>query len=253
MSTGTAEVAPTSKTWRRIRVGEWLVLYALSISVALLIAGTLVEATGGDWLPVLSALLDGSVRRPGRWGETLGVAGPLLLVALGTVVSAKAGLVNIGQEGQLLFGAAVATYFSFLIGGPGPLNVVLILLFGAIGGAAWAGIAAGLRYWRGVPEVLSTLLLVTVSIQTVAYGMRWEWLLLAPQSSRGNRNQVSKQLASNNRLPRPEIFGNEFPLTVYIGVVLALLLAFGLGRTVWGLRLRLLGHHPRVAKLCGVS
>jgi simple sugar transport system permease protein len=97
MSTGTAEVAPTSKTWRRIRVGEWLVLYALSIFVALLIAGTLVEATGGDWLPVLSALLDGSVRRPGRWGETLGVAGPLLLVALGTVVSAKAGLVNIGQ------------------------------------------------------------------------------------------------------------------------------------------------------------
>ena len=253
MSTGITEVAPTSRTWSRMRGSEWLVLYALSIVIALLIAGTLVEATGGDWRPVLSALLDGSVRRPGRWGETLGVAGPLLLVALGTVVSAKAGLVNIGQEGQLLFGAAVATYFSLLIGGPGPLNVVLILVFGAIGGAAWAGIAAGLRYWRGGPEVLSTLLLVTVSIQTVAYGMRWEWLLLAPQSSRGNRNQVSEQLASNNRLPRPEIFGNEFPLTVHIGVVLALLLAFGLGRTVWGLRLCMLGHNPRVAKRCGVS
>jgi len=119
MSIATTKVAPTSKTWRRIRIGEWLLLYALSIFGALLIAGTLVEATGGDWLPVLSALLDGSVRRPGRWGETLGVAGPLLLVALGTVVSSKAGLVNIGQEGQLLFGAAVATYFSFLIGGPG--------------------------------------------------------------------------------------------------------------------------------------
>ncbi|MCH2506261.1 MAG: hypothetical protein MK125_11970, partial [Dehalococcoidia bacterium] len=216
MSTGITEVAPTSRTWSRMRGSEWLVLYALSIVIALLIAGTLVEATGGDWRPVLSALLDGSVRRPGRWGETLGVAGPLLLVALGTVVSAKAGLVNIGQEGQLLFGAAVATYFSLLIGGPGPLNVVLILVFGAIGGAAWAGIAAGLRYWRGVPEVLSTLLLVTVSIQTVAYGRRWEWLLLAPQSSRGNRNQVSKQLASNNRIPRPESYANAFPLTVYI-------------------------------------
>ena len=71
MSTGITEVAPTSRTWSRMRGSEWLVLYALSIVIALLIAGTLVEATGGDWRPVLSALLDGSVRRPGRWGETL--------------------------------------------------------------------------------------------------------------------------------------------------------------------------------------
>jgi len=177
----------------------------------------------------------------------------MLLVALGTVVSSKAGLINIGQEGQLLIGAAVAVYFSFRIGGPGPLNVVLLLLFGALGGAAWASISGLLRYWRGVPEVLSTLLLVFVALQAVGYGLKRQWLLLADEASRGNRNLVSEQLAEDNRIPRPDVFGNEFPITVYVALALALAVAYVLARTVWGFRLRMLGHNPRAAHRAGVS
>ena len=228
-------------------------MYALSIVAALVIASVVVESTGGDWWPVVQALIDGSLRAPGRWGETLGVAAPLLLVALGTVISAKAGLINIGQEGQLLMGAAFATYFGFLIGGPGPLNVVVIMVFGAVGGAVWAGVAGVLRFWRGVPEVLSTLLLVTVSTQAVAYGLRWNWLLLAPGAERGNRNQVSSQLPTDNRIPRPNIFGNEFPVSVYVALILAVVVAFVLARTVWGFRLRMLGLNARAAQRSGVS
>ena len=238
---------------RTTRVTEWVVLYALSIVVALAISSVIVEATGGDWWPVLEALVDGSIKAPGRWGETLGVAAPLLLVALGTVISAKAGLINIGQEGQLLVGAAFAVFFSFRIGGPGPLNVVLLLLFGALGGAVWASAAGLLRYWRGVPEVLSTLLLVFVATQAVGYGLKWQWLLLADEASRGNRNLVSEQLAKDNRIPRPDIFGNEFPITVYAALALALAVAYVLARTVWGFRLRMLGHNPRAAQRSGVS
>jgi len=235
------------------RGAEWFVLYALSIVGALILSAVLVEATGGSWRPVMSALVDGSVRAPGRWGETLGSAAPLLLVALGTVISGRAGLVNIGQEGQLLMGAAFATYFSFAIGGPGPFNLVILLIFGAIGGAVWAGIAAALRFWRGVPEVLSTLLLVTVAGQAVAYGLGRDWLLLAPKANRGNRNQVSQQLAASNRLPRLDLFGNEIPLMVILSVIIAVLVALILSRTVWGFRLRMLGHNPRTAQRAGVS
>src|SRR5690606_2186953 len=63
------------------RLAEWLVLYGLSVLAALVLSGVLVEATGGDWRPVFDALINGSLRQPGRWGETLGVAAPLLLVA----------------------------------------------------------------------------------------------------------------------------------------------------------------------------
>lgn len=240
-------------TLQRARLTEWLVLYTLSVLAALSLSAVLVEATGGDWRSVLSALLDGAIRNPGRWGETLGTAAPMLLVAVGTIVSAQAGLINIGQEGQLLVGAAFATYFGFLIGGPGQVNVVIILIFGAMGGAAWAGVAALLKFWRNVPEVLSTLLLVTVGGQLVAYGLGQSWLLLAPLADRGNRNQVSRQLADDNRLPRPEIFGNEIPFAVVLSVASALLVGFVLARTIWGFRLRMLGRNPRVAQRSGVA
>ncbi len=245
--------APSAIQTTQARAGEWFALYGLSVLGALLLSALLVEATDGDWRPVVNALLDGSVRGKGRWGETLGAAGPLLIVALGTVISGRAGLVNIGQEGQLFVGAAFATYLGFLIGGPGPINVVLILFFGATGGALWAGIAALLRYWRGVPEVLSTLLLVTVGAQLVAYGLRYDWLLLAPEGNRGNRNQVSEQLADDNRLPRPDLFGNEFPITVYIAIALAVVVSIVMARSVWGFRIRMLGRNPRVAQVSGVS
>ena len=228
-------------------------MYVISVVAALALASVIVEATGGDWWPVVEALVDGSIMAPGRWGETLGVAAPLLLVALGTVISAKAGLINIGQEGQLFIGAAFATYFGYLIGGPGPLNLVVIMLFGALGGAVWASVAGLLRFWRGVPEVLSTLLLVVVATQAVGYGLKQEWLLLAPGADRGNRNQVSQQLDDDNRIPRPDLLGNEFPISVFVALALAVVVAFVLARTVWGFRLRMLGHNPRAAQRAGVS
>ena len=235
------------------RLREWLTLYGVCIAAALAASAALVEATGGDWRPVLDALVDGSFAGPGRWGQTLGAAAPMLLVALGTIVSARAGLVNIGQEGQLLVGVAFAVYFGFRIGGPGPFNVVVLLVFGAIGGAVWAGFAGVLRFWRGVPEVLSTLLLVTVAAQAVAYGLKNQWLLLAPEASRGNRNQVSEQLAEDNRLPNLHLFGNEIPTAVFLALALAAAVAFAIARTVWGFRLRMLGRNARAARRSGVS
>lgn len=238
---------------RNARAAEWIGMYVASVTAALVLSAVLVESTGGDWWPVMDALFDGSLFGAGRWGQTLGAAAPMLLVALGTIVSGRAGLVNIGQEGQLLIGAAFAVYFGFLFGGPGPINLVILLVFGAIGGAVWASIAGVLRFWRGVPEVLSTLLLVTVATQAVAYGLKNQWLLLADEASRGNRNQVSEQLADDTRLPNLGVFGNEIPLAVFMAVILAIVLGFVLARTIPGFRLRMLGRNPRAAQRAGVS
>ena len=101
--------------------------------------------------------------------------------------------------------------------------------------------------------MLSTLLLVSVGSQMVAYGLSQSWLLLAPLADRGNRNQVSEQLADDNRLPRPEIFGNEIPFAVPFAVALAIVVSLVLARTVWGFRLRMLGRNPRAAQRSGVA
>ena len=251
-SGGSGRLGPTGLA-RIISAGEVVGLYALCIVAALLLSALIVQLTGGDSLAVFSALLDGSIRGPGRIGETLGVMGPLLIVALGAIISNRAGLVNIGQEGQLFIGAAFATYVGTRIGGPGPLVILALLVASAIGGALWAGIAAALKYRRNVPEVLTTLLLVTVAAQLAGYGLKNQWLLLAPPEGRANRQQISQQLDPDTRIPLVTMFGNQFPISVFFALGGAALVAFLLARTVWGFRLRALGHNERTAQRAGVA
>jgi general nucleoside transport system permease protein len=233
--------------------GEVIALYAICLFVALALAAICVAATGGSWTNVYTAMLDGSIRKPGRWGITLGVTAPILLVALGTVASGRAGLVNIGQEGQLVIGACLAAYVAVRLGGPGPVVLVVAMLFGVIGGAMWSGIAGVLRYYRNVPEVLTTLLLGTVAANLMGWGLRKPWLLLAPAAGRANRNQVSESLADDTRIPRVTLFGNEFPLSVPLAVGLALVMWVIMDRSVMGFRLRMLGRNPKTAQRSGVS
>lgn len=225
-------------------------MYAVSIAVALSLSAGLIAITGGPWRKVLSALLDGSIRNPGRWGGTLAEAAPLLIVALGAIISTRAGLVNIGQEGQLAVGAACAAIVATR--GSGPFVLVLAIAAGFLGGAFWAGIAALLRYWRKVPEVISTLLLVFIAAQATGYLLTRTFLLLDSDPNKPNRVQTSAQLDSATRIGQVRIFGNEFPWSVPVSVLLAIGVGLLLHRSVWGFRLTVLGRNPRTAQRIGV-
>ena len=234
---------------------HWLTaaLYMLSIFGALALAALLIWATDGSWRSVFAAMLDGSLRKPGSWGDTIGQATPLLLVALGTIISSRAGLVNIGQEGQLLIGAAATTFIAVRLAHPGPLVLLLALLGGLAAGAFWSWLAAGLKYWRRVPEVLTTLLLVTVAAQLMGYGLKTTTWLLDPTPDYSSSEHVSEKIPGNIRIPRIETFGNEFPISVFVAVAVAVAVAVWLARTASGFRLRMLGQNPTVAHRVGVS
>lgn len=225
-------------------------MYVVSIAVALSLSAGLIAITGGPWRKVLSALLDGSIRNPGRWGGTLAEAAPLLIVALGAIISTRAGLVNIGQEGQVAVGAALAAFVATR--GSGPLVLVAAIAAGFIGGAFWAGIAALLRFWRNVPEVISTLLLVFIAAQATGYLLTRTFLLLDSDPNKPNRVQTSAQLDSATRIGRVRLFGNEFPWSVPVALLLAIAVALLLHRSVWGFRLTVLGRNPRTAQRIGV-
>jgi ABC-type uncharacterized transport system permease subunit len=225
-------------------------LYVVSVAVALVLSALLISITGGPWRGVLSALLDGAIRKPGRWGDTLAEATPLLIVALGAIVSARAGLVNIGQEGQLAVGAAAATYVATHLSGP--IAIAGALLAGLVGGALWAGIAALLKYWRKVPEVITTLLLVFIASQGTGYLLTRTFLLLDDDPNKPNRVQTSAQLDESTRIGYIRIFGNEFPWSVVAAVLLAIGVSVVLHRTTWGFRLTVLGRNARTAQRIGV-
>lgn len=254
--TDTAEDEVAAAALERSRIGitsEVVILYVLCIGAALALAALLVAVTGGSWTNVYTAMIDGSIRKPGRWGLTLGVTAPILLVGLGTIVSGRAGLVNIGQEGQLIIGASFATFLGTRLGGPGPLALVATLLFGVVGGALWAGVAGVLRYTRNVPEVLTTLLMTTIAANLMGWGLRNRFLLLAPAAGRANRNQVSEPLRADARIPRITVFGNELPLSVLPAIASAIVVAIVIERAVVGFRLRMLGRNPRAAHRAGVD
>jgi simple sugar transport system permease protein len=239
---------------RTVQLSEVVFLYVVCVSAALIVSALLVSVTGGSWRAVFAALLDGSVRNPGRWGTTIGVFTPLLLVAVGTIVNVKAGLVNIGQEGQLLIGGAFAAFALIHLDAPGPLLLAVSILVGIVAGALWAGIAAGLRYWRNVPEVLTSLLLVLVASQVVGYGFRFDSLLLEPLSEgRSLQVQQTPLVPDGARLERVTIFSNEFPISAFAAVAAAAVIAVLVTHTVWGLRIRALGRNPRAAHRAGVA
>jgi len=233
-------------------IATTLLLYVASFAVALALSALLVEVTHGSPSKVFSALLDGSVRGWGSFGYTLDNATPLLIVAVGTIVSSRAGFFNIGQEGQLTIGAMTAAFVALKVQPAGPAVLILALVVGAVGGALWAGIAALLRFWRGVDVVISSLLLTFVAFQVLSYALSNN-SLLHEHAAGGASLTESDQLSSRVQLPH---FGEyphfNFGSGLIIALVLAALIGLAMARTVWGLRLRMLGLNPVAAKRAGV-
>src|SRR5690606_17860066 len=151
MTATVTEAPPTSDVTTPSKSRDALVvigIYVASIAGAMLISALLVGTTGGSASEVFGALLDGSLRNDGAWGGTLVKMAPLLIVAAGAIISTRAGLVNIGQEGQLLTGAVFAAYVGARIDVPGWLRIVVPLLMAAAGGGMMACIDYELQFLR---------------------------------------------------------------------------------------------------------
>lgn len=249
--------SPTADERARSGPSKWrqvlptVLIYVLSIAVALALCALLVSTTGGSAMKVFSALLDGSLRSPGAWGITVNTAAPLLAVAAGTIVAGKAGLSNIGQEGQVLLGAAATAFIATRLVASGPVVIVISLTAGAVVGGLWALLASVMKFSRKVPEVISTLLLYFIAVQMTDFALTKRWLLASLSTdSRVNNGQPIKH---NARLPGIELFGNTISWGAFVAIILTAVIGIALARTTTGFRLRMLGLNPRTARRAGVS
>ncbi len=232
---------------------KYALLYFACISGAAVFLLVVLTLTGNSYLDMSEAFLEGSTLNAGKWGETLTAMVPIALVALGAIVCFEAGYVNIGQEGQLLVGGAAAAYVGIHFTGPGPLVLAALLICGALAGAIWAGISALLKFWRGVPEVLTTLLLVMVAFQVTGYGLKTTSLIADPNPVAGSRNLSSPELAENSRLGEFEIFSNQISIGIFIALFLAGAVWLVMNRTLIGFRLKTLGRNSLIARRAGIS
>lgn len=256
LTTEFASMPPTAADGRSERARSIITtigLYVVSMGAALAISALIVAVTHGSPTKVFTALYDGSLKGWGSFGYTLENATPLLIVAVGTIVSTRAGHFNIGQEGQLTVGAMATAFVVLKVHPAGPVVLVLALVVGALAGALWAGLAALLRFWRGVDVVISSLLLTFIAFQVLSYALGTE-RLLHEHVKAGESSDETDLLSSKVKLPhvgRNPHF--NFGTGLLIALALAALIGFVMTRTTLGFRLRMLGLNPVAAKRVGVS
>lgn len=194
----------------------------------------------------LLALLDGAFGSSyAILSATLVRATPLLLVGLAVAVAFRAGVLNIGAEGQLIVGAIAASAVALGLDAlPRPVLVTLMAVAGATAGAAWAGIAAALRRWFGVLEVISTLMLNFIALALVA------WVVRGPLQEPTRVYPQSPTFAMQAHWPFL-VPGQRLHLGFALGVLLALGTWVWLSQTASGLRVRLVGAGARAAASAG--
>lgn len=238
----------------RVETARMVGLYVASVAAALGLIALLVIVVGHTPGSVFSALYRGSVSTPGSIGRTLDDTIPVLLVALGTLVTVRAGMFNIGQTGQLVFGSVCAAFIALKVHGPGPLVLILALLCGVAGGALWAGIGAWLYTWRRINVVISTLLLTYVATQLLNYLVSSQTFLEEHSTSAFGSLPQSELLPGSVRLPHPGSYP-AFGLSLGLPIALVLLVVFAvlLGRSRWGVRVRMVGANPVAARRFGVK
>lgn len=236
------------------RTGTMIGLYIASFAVALALTGLVVQLTGGSPAAVVSALFDGSLGSLQAIGLTIDETVPVLVVAIGVIVALRAGIVNIGSEGQLLIGALVGAFVALRLAIPGPLMIPAVLLSAAAGGALWAGIAAVLQYRRNVDVVISTLLLNLIAVQVVSFAVNRSYILQERSASGGIASPTSDPIPDSARLPMLGVTGG---FSVTSGVVLAAIFLVVVGllvtRSRWGFKLRMLGLNASAAHRAGVK
>lgn len=212
------------------------------------------------------ALLEGAIGSPGEIGraiasgdlseieralrplsETVVVATPLIFAGLSVALGFRAGLFNIGAEGQITVGALLGAAAGFSFHGmPGFVHIPLVILAAFAGGAIWGGISGLLKARTGAHEVITTIMLNYIGIRLVDYALTNDFF------QRTDRDDpISKPMLA----AFPKLLGGD--LRVHAGIILAIAVAAGvaflLNRTTVGFEFRAVGSNPDAARAAGMS
>src|SRR5688500_15497506 len=182
-----------------------------AILLAVVAGGVVILLVGENPFTAYWALLRGMFGSGDRVAASLGRSTPFIGAALAVAFAFRAGLFNIGAEGQLLVGATTAAWvgtFSVLADVPGPIAIPLIIVAGAIGGGIYGGIPGFLKAKTGAHEVIVTIMLNNIAILIV----RWLVNSQDPIILRDARASVPRTALLPDSARLPEIISTRPPL-----------------------------------------
>ena len=236
-----------------MRVPRWVIKgwAAAPVIAALLFTTFLLVLFGSGPLESLEAIIDGAFgTHPNTPPKILSVIAfwiPLTLASVGLLVTFRAGLWNIGVEGQFILGAVAASWVALTLEAPSYILIPLELLAAMAGGALWAALGGILKTRGKVHEIFSGLALTNLAIILTNYLISAPW-----QPAEGGTFRGTQEFQEAAKLPR--ILASRLsPLSVVIVIVAIVIVAIALSNTFWGLKLKALGKNARSAFLLGVS
>jgi simple sugar transport system permease protein len=223
-----------------------VLISSLAVLLAFVTAALLLTAAGQNAFISFAGMASTAFGSAFAIGTTLTKSVPRLLPALGIALALRAGLWNIGAEGQIYVGAAAATGIALF--GPSlpfPVGTGLALLAAMLAGAFWGAIPGALRAYRGINEVITTLMMVYVGIQFTNYLIEGPWLV-------PNRTWPSTALVpADYKLPIiwPGTLLNAGIIVAVLGIIV---LDLVVRRTTFGLWIRAIGGNERASEIIGL-
>ncbi len=219
--------------------GKPLAESVLAILIGALIGAIVLWLSGYDAVAAYKALLEGAFLG-GNFSETLSKSTPLILTAITFAIGARTGLFNIGAEGAVYFGAIAAVGVTQVLQNPlaGVLSGLLI-------GALWMLPAAVLKVYRGVHEVISTIMLNWIAFYIAS------WMALSVLANPNNPNSTLP-IPPGARLPLL-VQNSTLSMAFIIAVVASIVVYVIMWHTRLGYELRTSGQNPRAAEYGGIN
>ncbi|RXW32098.1 ABC transporter permease [Propioniciclava flava] len=257
--------AATSQVWRER--GRTAAITAGSIVLALLAGAVLMVVSdpdvitqyaylftapalplGATWAKVSNAygaLLLGAIGSPNALAETAWQAAPLICAGLGVGLGFRAGLFNIGAQGQAIWGSIAAAYLGFTLHLPPVIHVIVAVIGGLIAGAIWGGIVGFLKARTGAHEVIVTIMLNYVALQALS------WLLSTPAFLRPGRvDPIAPVIAETAAFP---ILFRQLNVGFFVALAAAGAVWWLLDRSTLGFAIRAVGANPAAAGTAGMN
>lgn len=184
----------------------------------------------------------------GPISETIVSATPLILAGLSVTLAFRAGLFNIGAQGQILVAAIFAGYVGFTWDLPIGLHLVVSVLAGVLGGALWAGLAGLLKAKTGAHEVITTIMLNYVALGLIQF-------LLGVRGFQAKPYNQAIATPVDQSAMYPHLFGSTLRANVAFLVAIAAVAGVGwlLKSSTFGFRIRAVGANQDAARTAGIS
>ncbi len=235
--------------WAAIAIPFVSIVLALVVG-ALVILASEVVVPGHPFdvslpLTAYAALFQGAMGKLDAIVNTIRAATPLVLGGLAVGVAFKAGLFNIGAQGQFLLGALGSVTVGVALNEASPfIAIPVALLAGAVAGAAWGFIPGFLKAISGAHEVVTTIMLNYVAVAIIA------WAVSGPLDQPGSPSPITAQVGN---AALPVIVGRNGHLGMLVALAAVLIVGWLLFRTTRGFEIRTVGANPDAARYAGMQ